>query len=402
MEECERSIRKLLNKLSIANLLAAYEDLSRQSSSNSPVFLRAFMSCLKQLLDSDVRIIDFQLLCLAGLCSLLFEDFPVDHFEKYGFKGNVNLFRFCSFLYLIDYWNMESISDFLESFTDPIRIDNMINLFQICAWKMRKENPVLLLKMIDNTQVQRDGTSRSKFYDDIVDDIKSNNRTILKQFQSNDFDNIIQILCKSRLTQRECVTSQHGTKLSKINNKTRKILYNCLVQSTSVEDAFLKIVPFMSGPSFESDLWWLLTTLVSAEPVYNPFYARLAAQVIEKKYKVRKYFKLFLKKFPDEFKTLSFKSLVFVGRFFSDLMTISKHVNLYSLSHLCSSNALKTHVLVASTICNSPKGTIYEIDSRIDNNLELYLSKLSEKIQSGYLSSIPNIERFPERIRFIN
>lgn len=412
MDVTLRAVRNILNKLTVNNILPLSKELGGLVVSDKESVTAALEICIKYQLSSEVKLLDFQLLCLSGLTMIHYKNDKArlkSHIYNCKSVNHTNLFRYLGFIYLINALSVdETLNIVLNLLEDgSFGVEPLINFFQLCALQMRATSPVLFVESSDSIfgkVIIDEGSSRGRFFLELIDEIKSNNNRILKKYVSSDLETVLkQLQTIGRLSERESSISSSSKRIKGINTPSRVQIFSILTNSSGIEDAIPKLLPLSSAELFNFDIWFVSYACMSHESVYNPFYAAVCAEISKLKYKVRKSLKLFLKSLSRDIDSLTFKGLYLAGRFIAGVYSRCSNIPMSYLACFCSSPSPKSDTFIISCIIDS-RCDLFNYDPQSeDPQLDTffkYCRKLHAKVQNGYLSQIPGIETFSSHIHF--
>lgn len=416
--EVHKNLRRLINKLSVHNIAIVYtETKAFQQHEN---FAQAYRKCLFETISVEIKLQDFQLICLSGLTAIIFQNNKTEVREFFKVSPTTtnltNQYRFLAFLYIIGFFGYDDIADILTIFirSGKAAVDPLINFLQLAAVKMREEHPSEFVEFVQNISklLTFDNSSRSRFLEELFNEIMSNSKRLLKKYINSELDCMLKQI--QQLTERNMACSQNFSSnkcIEGINSEVRIQIFSVLSKSTSVMDAVSRLLAFSNAKSFDFDFWFVCSACVSREPVYNTFYFKLCIEIALRKYKVRKSLYLFAKKLSKDLQTFNFKQIYLLGRFLGDIITHSNILPLEKIAHF-SHKSVRNETFMVALLTTSEWGisaphiTPSQERSQTGNEqlsmLITFCKAIDCKIANGHYSSIPYCSRFHDNLGFLN
>lgn len=344
-ESLSKSLRRILNKVSVSNFCTTYEEL-RKLLSTSPEGNSVFVNCLGDFLHVEYKLVDVQMICFASLAVLYSREFDFDVLFKSlsvpltTFNGT-NLMRLLGFAYVLGSLQISEtfklVTEFLDSRDDIC--DPVINLLQCCGWKMRADDPVKTVEFIDHILgmdiVKHDQTSRGRFLREALEDLRNNGQRIIKRIHHADIDSALLSLTSKRSTASKVPSYTGQCTLSrKINTKSRKAILDAMNNCDSIHTCLFKLSPWMGFDSFDFDLVLVCAVCSGKEITYNPFYSMLLSELLAKRYKLRRAVRGYLSTYIKSISSASFREVIHVAYFFGDLIVRSSCLRIQNFSDL--------------------------------------------------------------------
>lgn len=414
MDSTLRTVRNILNKLTVNNIYVLFLELDEQSKGDYNLTRTAFETCLQNQLSSDIKLLDFQLLCLAGI-SALFYARELQRLKYFMLNSKIsnhtNQFRFLGFLYMIKAFDFSSTVDLLVPLIETIKCDvePLINLFQLCALQMRTDDPEHFVDVVDKIfgMVECDATSsRGRFFMELIEEIRTNNSRILKKYVNAELDTVTkQLQSVGRQADSKIISKGDHKRIKGLGTPLRMRIFEIISKAHGLEDVMPKLLSVAASESFDYDIWFVSHACLIHETVYNPFYAALCAELSNIKYKIRKTLKLFLRSMSKEIESKSYKNLYFSGKFLGELYSRSRVIPTAYLSVFCSSSSTKSDILLIScfsVFSDASTRNVRDQDTEQNQILLKYCKRLIAKTETGYLSSHPDVQKFASNTFFIN
>jgi hypothetical protein len=306
--------------------------------------------------------------------------------------------------------SIDETLDLVLSIVDSrtVSAEPLINFFQLCAVQMRSESPLKFVDCVDKIFLKVDvdqSSSRGRFLLELVEEIKSNSLKILRKYVNVDLDAVIKQLQLTKVSVNiaEPVMSC-SKKIAGVNTPTRMKICDILFKSCGVEDAITRLISISTCDSFDFDMWYVSNSCLAQEAVYNPFYATVCGQLCTVRYKFRKSLKLYLRSITKNLKSVPSKVLHIWGRFLGELYSTCRLLPTSYLAIFSSISTLKSDVLLVSCVCFFERkacSLTLDEESSTDIDLRNYCKLLKTKIDTGYLSCLPNISNFSSSYNFM-
>ena len=316
-----KSLRSVVNRLSDQNidpLTTQFAQLYSQYSSNTLNellwdFYKAWFSSV-QIPEHLIAVYAASIMGLARHTGKEIIAFIVDCLYKSLDQRNKYQIMYWCYLYLFDAIGSELIVGLIEHFSQLTEenVELLINIFRIAGFKLRKDDPIGLKKVLDLLQESarkvEDPPPRLRFMLDTLLDIKNNK----KKLTTEDRIKFLKTWLKKTLTQRlgstelklqltwQDLQTPHWrnlltpsykeakinttsfspelealAKAQHMNSETRKMIFCTIMSAEDYTDAFNKLLKMKKQ---EREIVRILVTCCGQEQVFNQYYYLLASK----------------------------------------------------------------------------------------------------------------------------